>query len=425
MTNNRFLILNRWDDEFAEYHKYIDHRSNHISYITTEAGLSRLNSNEAEMIKILENLDPGRSLDEAVQSIIQRLGKLDGIICLSEFDLLTAAQLRAKFGIPGVAPDIVIRFKDKTVMKETILSAGIPAPSFVEASDFIAIDRLIIESGFPLILKPKVGAASKGVYKINDGYELNHALNQENIFDYECENYLQGSIYHIDGLIRDGAIQFIKPSRYINTCLGFTQGEPLGSVLIDPGSKFELLVDFTNSCLRALGLTNGAFHLEVIEDEKGKLYFLEIGARVGGGEIPFVIRDLFGIDLVGEWLRIEFGLPPINSEGSNKSISGGFLMIPEPKNLPCKVVNRTSLLYDIPEIYNEILPQVGDVFESKGSYDRISGRFHFKGDSEKAVETAIRKAIQQFQIDVISSSSELVGTDDMIYMSSGSLNLGN
>ena len=212
--------------------------------------------------------------------------------------------------------------------------------------------------------------------------------------------YIAGQIYHIDGLVRNRVLQFVKPSRYINTCYDFAHGKPLGSIVMSPSTKTEKLIAFTDSCLQALELSNGAFHLEVIENQCGELYFLEIGARVGGGEIPFIHCDLFGVDLVGEWLRIQFDLPPINLGGAYQTYSGGFLMIPEPRNTPCEVLKVTSLMNFIPEIYREIIPQLGDVLDGKGGYEHISGRFHFKGTDEVAVEAAIYKAIDLFQIEV-------------------------
>jgi ATP-grasp domain len=402
MNNKRFLILNRWDDEFAEYHKYVDHSVNSVAYITTQAGLSRIERKNSVAIEVLEAIEPSLALFEAAQHIANQLGGLDSIVCLSEFDLLTAAQLRVALAVPGLKPDTVRRFKDKTVMKTAVLAANIPTPHYVEASDREAVESLVVETNFPIILKPKIGAASQGVRRIDNQEQLNQVLAEIDTNSFECEQYIPGSIYHVDGLVRLGKLQIVKPSRYINTCYGFAQGEPLGSVLMNPSPKTEKLVSFTDACLKALELSDGAFHLEIIENQCGELYFLEIGARVGGGEIPFIYRDLFGIDLIGEWLRIEFDLPPINLSGANKAVSGGFLMVPEPRNTPCRVVSTTSLINTIPEIYREFLPQPGDVLDGKGGYEHISGRFHFQGTDELAVESAIRTAIDRFRINVVS-----------------------
>lgn len=405
MTKKKFLILNRWDDEFAAYHKYIDHCENSVAYITTPNGIQRIDTNNAAVVKVLDTIEPSLTLFETAKLMANQLGGFDGIIALSEFDLLTAAELRQSLGVPGPKPNLVKRFKDKTLMKTAILTANLLAPLYVEASDYKAIASMLTETGFPIILKPKIGASSQNVYRIENQEQLNDCLSLVDLSSFECEQYITGSIYHIDGLVRQGVLQVAKPSRYINTCYDFAQGKPLGSVLMDPSQKTEKLVDFTDACLKALELTNGAFHLEVIENQLGDFYFLEIGARVGGGEIPFVYRDLFEIDLIGEWLRIEFDEPSINLNGAKRMLSGGFLMIPEPRNTPCQVVNTTSLINTIPEIYKEILPKPGDVLDGKGGYDNISGRFCFQGADEVTVESAIRKAIDLFKIQAVSISS--------------------
>jgi Biotin carboxylase len=163
--------------------------------------------------------------------------------------------------------------------------------------------------------------------------------------------------------------------------------------------------------LRALEITNGAFHLELIEDRNGELHFLEIGARVGGGEIPFIMHDLFGVDLVGEWLRIEVQEPPIDLSGANRIEVGGFLMIPEPEEVPCRVIYCTSLKATVPFLYREILPQPGEIFDGGGGYSHISGRFHFQGPREARIEASIHQAIAMFELVVepIAESSKPQG----------------
>jgi hypothetical protein len=98
---------------------------------------------------------------------------------------------------------------------------------------------------------------------------------------YEIEEFIEGPILHIDGLVQSSKVLIQIPSRYIGTCLGYAQGQPLGSVQIEPSKEVE---EWTQACIRAVGIENGCFHLEAIQSPKG-LVFLEIGARVGGADV--------------------------------------------------------------------------------------------------------------------------------------------
>jgi hypothetical protein len=198
--------------------------------------------------------------------------------------------------------------------------------------------------------------------------------------------------------VRDGELLFHTVSRYINTCLSFNDGVPLGSVLLEASELRTAVVRFAAAVLQALELRSGAFHLEVILGPGDELYFLEIGARVGGGEIPFLGQALFGLDMMRAWVDIELGQDAEYLRSIDSERMGGFLMIPEPRSVPAKLVSVSSLAGKIEGLLKETLPPVGHVFDGKGGYEHISGRFLFAGDSPRAVEAAIRGAIAQFSI---------------------------
>src|SRR5207245_2148698 len=124
-------------------------------------------------------------------------------------------------------------------------------------------------------------------FDIETGAFLRQALAMEGL---ECEEYIEGDIYHVDGLAVAGEILALKPAKYLNTCLDFARGRPLGSVGVDNASVVEEMASFTGRVLAALGLVTGAFHLELIRRPSPpggeQVVFLEIGGRVGGAEIP-------------------------------------------------------------------------------------------------------------------------------------------
>jgi hypothetical protein len=122
---------------------------------------------------------------------------------------------------------------------------------------------------------------------------------------------------------------------------------------------------------------------------------------VGGGPVAFLHRDLFGIDLHAESFRAAVGLPsllpvdpPLTGTG------GGWLLMPEPRPLPCRVLARTSMREVIPEVYHEALPEVGTVLDGTGGFDRPGGVFRLKGASAADVHRAARAVIAGYDLKV-------------------------
>ncbi len=283
-------------------------------------------------------------------------------------------------------------------------------PRFAQLTEESSAEQLAAEIGLPVILKPRSGWSARGVRKIADTAELALALAEVDPAEFECEEYVEGRILHVDGIRRDGRFGFVSASAYLNTCLDFTVGEPLGSVLLTPGEHLERVTGFAADCLDALGLDNGPFHLELFDTPQGELVFLEVGLRPGGAEVPFVHRDLFGIDLYREAFRVTVGLPsaPEDRPLEPYTGSGGWVSVPEPRPLPCRVADTTSMLGAVPEVYAEVLPPVGTVFDGNGGYEHIGGRFRLRGTDHESVRLAALRVMDEYRV-VVTADSEQNG----------------
>ncbi|HWF82245.1 MAG TPA: ATP-grasp domain-containing protein [Streptosporangiaceae bacterium] len=393
-----YLVINRFDDEFGEYHRFVDQSVCQLAYITVQDGLAVLDQSRACKTVVLPSLDFDAVLP-AARRIAQQVGGLGGIVGLSEYDLLTAAQLREAMSLPGYPVALVRHFKDKLIMKKAVANAGLRTPRYRAIEPCTSADELISDFGLPMILKPRNGAASLGVVLVWDRPELIAALAEVPLADYECEEYIRGDILHVDGIRRQGRYHFVSVSCYINTCLDFAGGRPLGSVVLDPGPRVEAAAKFAGDCLDALGLQDGPFHLELFEEPSGDLIFLEVGLRPGGGEIPFIHRDLFGIDLFCEAFRASLGLPAATCpDDLARPAGGGFVMVPEPRPFPSRVTSRSSLRGAVPGVYREIIPAVGEVFDGTGGYEHIGGRFHLRGINQDDVTRTVHEVIARYEL---------------------------
>ncbi|MCH0539310.1 ATP-grasp domain-containing protein [Streptomyces sp. MUM 203J] len=392
-----YVVLNRSGDLFGEYHRFLDGAPARLVYLTTPGGLAALDQEGAVEVRVLDSLGYEDVLP-VVREIADRHGTPDVVYGQSEYDILTAARLSAELGVRGgYGVELVRRFKDKPTMKQVVGGAGLRVPRFhtgpVESAESL-VEAL---GGLPLVLKPRDSAGSQGVSVVRDLRELAEALEGVDPAGYECEEYVEGEILHVDGVYRKGSFHFVSVSRYVHTCLDYARGRPLGSVMLDEGPEQAGIAAFAGRCLDALGLRDGAFHLEAIRPPGGEPVFLEVGLRPGGAQVPFVHLDLYGIDLFAEAFRAAVGLPPLWSpHGGSAGSRGGWLIYPAPGVLPSRVVHRTSLLGAVPEVYHEELPHVGQVMTGPGSYDEGSGIFRFRAESASGVARAVTAVLDGY-----------------------------
>ncbi|MFE9427443.1 acetyl-CoA carboxylase biotin carboxylase subunit family protein [Kitasatospora sp. NPDC006697] len=396
------LVINRFDDEFGEYHRFVPDGSHRLAYLTTPDAVAPLDRAGAVETVVVPDLRYETLLPQA-RRLTEQYGPLAGIVGVSEFDLLTAAQLRQALAVPGWSTDYVLRFRDKAVMKDWVRRAGVRAPRYLELGPGADAAAVAEQLGLPLILKPRDGAASRGVRLVATREELAGELaGIAADGEYEAEEYVDGAIHHVDGIRTKGQFHFATVSAYVNTCLEYTRGAPLGSVLLDPGEERGELLGFAADCLDALELWDGPFHLELIVRPSGQPVFLEVGIRPGGAGVPFLHRDLFGIDLFAEAFRTSLGLDPLTEAADPLALpgAGGWLIFPEPTPWPQRLTARPSLVGTVPEVYAEALPEPGHVFDGEGGYDHAGGRFLLRGADRAAVERAVHTAIDGYRMDV-------------------------
>lgn len=286
------LVLHRVRYIDILYHKAIDHQTNNVYYIGVEEKIAEL----PEGLRCTKIVRPG--VDETYKEVIEALDPLaiqfDHVISVNEFELIDAAYIRQHFNIEGPRPEQVEKVRNKVVMKSCVEQHNIKVPHFMPLKQFIEGQSFAVNAQQSIILKPLDGASSVDVVHFSNQQELRDALEKQTTgvetldnsqqidpSGFQVETYIEGPILHIDGMVRNGVIEMLVPSEYINTPLDFANGTPLGSIQFKPS---EELTAWVETILKAVEISLGAFHLEAIRSRQG-LVFLEIAHRVGGGGI--------------------------------------------------------------------------------------------------------------------------------------------
>ncbi|MEZ9423321.1 acetyl-CoA carboxylase biotin carboxylase subunit family protein [Vibrio lentus] len=399
----RYPNTERWEFELITYDAFINHDDNHVSYIVNQRGLSAVPTKAVRGdVYCVEDISDKNQIETHIKEVIAKHGAIDRIIAFSENQLLLAAYLREKYSIPGPKQEVTELARDKVKMKGALAQTSIEVPRYLcvgEGSNEQSIKQFSNDVGFPLILKPTKGASSVGVIKIENMKELLENVSSLQGDEWELEEYIDGDIYHIDGIVdKDGEIIFHTTSRYINSCLNFSFENPLGSVLLPDDHELHLSVrNFTQECLSRLKFSACPFHLEAFRTYSGEWVFLEVGARVAGADVPYVIEKCTGVNLFEHWVALI--LNGKTTLQPSTALPGAWLMFGRPKELP-KIVSAISDFRDqYQSLYRQLTPKLGSQLIDESGYSSMqSGRFLFCGQDTDSVMNDVDGVISNFKI---------------------------
>jgi hypothetical protein len=297
------LILHRIPYHYIEYAQTIDHQEHNVVYVGVEKALTNIPA-ELSCTK-LERAGKQAVHLEVLDKVEELHINFDLVISLSEYELMEAALVRKSLKVGGPTVEQVIKVRDKLVMKQCMHVHNIDAPVFMSLTQWVE-DRKALSADTMLILKPLDGASSENVIKFINEEALFEALQNKStgVFcldaenpDYsgfEVEEFVKGEILHFDGLINKSELKFCVKSQYVGNLLAYaSDGRPCASVQHDITAE-EL--SWVEKVLGAVDLNQGAFHLEVINAERG-LVFLEVANRAGGARVIPAFKKQTGIHL--------------------------------------------------------------------------------------------------------------------------------
>lgn len=302
------LILHRVPYQRIDYARGIDHKLHNVTYFGVRDILDTVPT-DLRCVKA-ERSGTASVFEEARAWLEARPQQFDRIIALSEYELLDAARLREWLGVPGATVAEVSLVRDKILMKRAVAQAGLRVPRFMPLQALLAHPQRMPWKG-TTVLKPHSGASSEDVRIFDSPAHVRAAITAgtsqvarltqglEAVAEYEIEEFVDGDILHFDGLVANGKLLTITASRYVGTCLGYAQGQPLGSFHFPITPLYR---EWATQALAAVGINQGSFHLEAIEHNG--LVFLEVGNRVGGADVVPTFELATGVHLPSEELRI-------------------------------------------------------------------------------------------------------------------------
>lgn len=288
-------------------------------------------------------------------SLLGRQTRIDRVIALEEFDVITAAQLREHFCLGGMPMATARLFRDKGAMGAKARDAGITVPEFVPMLNYDDLRSFMERVPPPWIVKPRSDVSAIGIRKVSEPTEVWQALDaldrrerlRERAAHHLLAQFVYGNVFHVDSIISSGRVIFTGANQYGRPPMDVAhKGGAYISHTAEHGCDDEkTLLTANRKLVKALGLKDGAAHAEFIKsDADGKFYFLEIAARVGGAYIAEVLEAATGINLWREWAKLEIAERPVRKITTARKEYAGIVLSLARQEFP------DTAAYDDPEV---------------------------------------------------------------------------
>jgi len=235
---------------------------------------------------------------------------IHAVVGLDEYDALTAADLREHFRLPGLGHSQARFFRDKLAMRTRARRSRIRVPRFVRIANHAEVARFLEAVPAPWIMKPRMEAGAMGIKRFDSPDEVWQQIAELGDLQsyFLIEEFVEGTVFHVDSIVTAGKVVLSVPSRYETPPLNvYQQGGVFQTTTVDPSTDDDGIAELARvnrRLLRAFGLAEGVAHAEFIRGDDGRLYFLEVGARVGGAGIDKLVEAALGVNLWAEWARI-------------------------------------------------------------------------------------------------------------------------
>lgn len=218
--------------------------------------------------KVVAMKDP-----DYIQNLLDicKADQINLLIPTIDTDLLVLSENREKFDATGTkvmisAPEMIRICRDKNNTSQFFVDCGLHAPMPVN-------DWKEYNAGFPAFIKPKDGSSSINAFKVENAEQLEVYTSQ--VEDYIVQPFVSGREYTIDIFCDwNGEPVSIAPRERLQV----RAGEVLKTeIFMDPQ-----MIEEARALCKAFRPC-GPMTVQLIRDEKGTDWFIEINPRYGGG----------------------------------------------------------------------------------------------------------------------------------------------
>jgi biotin carboxylase len=344
----------------------------------------------------------------AAERFSRKIRKIDGAICVAADAPMTVAAVNARLGLSGISEESARLACDKLAMKERFLAAGVPIPWFAPISTPQALQRVAIERGRNLVIKPVDSRGSRGVQRVEQVEDLSKAFyfaqEHSSTDRVMVEQYLSGPQVSTESIVVDGVCCTPGFSdrnyEYLERYAPFfiENGGDLPSHL--PQDVQDKVKDVVARAAAALGIVNGTVKGDIVV-HKGEPHVIELAARLSGGF--FCTREIplnTGVDFVGCAIRVALGEKPSAEELTPKQLTPVIQRYAFPNPGTVTKVSGADEARKIPGVAEVIVTaKEGDVIPPAGDKRPSAAMVLATGATREAALEAANDALSHIRIE--------------------------
>jgi len=314
-----------------------------------------------------------RSVDTVLKAVDAR--PVNAVLAVGDRPTVMAAYLSRLLGLPGNPPEAAAAARDKRQFREKLKAAGLPTPSFITVPAATDAMSLLDRISFPVVVKPTVLSASRGVIRADDSVSFATAFERvrrllasvdvRQMRDPEAdvvqiEEYIDGAEYALEGLLDNGRLR---------TLAVFDKPDPLNgpffeeTIYVTPSrlsqSVRRQLEAAVATAVTALGLHHGPIHAECRVSAHG-VFVLEVAARPIGGLCAKALRfeptdgqrpaDAALKMISFEELLLRHALGESSSRWTREPRASAVMMIPIPRSGVYRRVDGLETACQVPHV---------------------------------------------------------------------------
>lgn len=277
-------------------------------------------------------VDDWSDINNIYQKIKQATGSLQiiGSYVGCEPACIMNAYLRRQENLIGDTVETIQLITDKYQVRQKLKQENLSSLSALPiASELKQLDALSNWDTWPAYFKPTHGAGSEGVIRCENHTDLSHAITQQQdsknlpstpkwlkkyitssnySYSYYLEEALEGELLSVEGYSFNSTFY---PIGLLSRIL-FSENSAIemGSCFPYPHQKAKEIIAFVQAAHKALNITYGPTHTEIIISPNGQIEIIDLNPRFVGADVIMSINNAYQIQIQELLLDLAIGKQP-------------------------------------------------------------------------------------------------------------------
>ena len=225
------------------------------------------------------------------------------VIANSEESVILGARARKHLGLKPLGYNVVERFHNKFVMKNSAKEANIPITNYEMIDEKTNADQLIESLGLPVVIKPVDESGAQDIKVARNKQELEKMMKPGLL----AESFVVGSELSVETFVQNGEPIFHNFTEYLHQWR-----KSAVPAQIDNDLKARI-IELNDKVIKHFKLNRGMTHAEFYLTKDGPV-FGEIAVRPPGGYYMDLIQKVYGFDSWKTYVQLSCGknVSPLN-----------------------------------------------------------------------------------------------------------------